>query len=142
MKYIIHLLLFTFSTGLLAQEAKVYEFTNSELIEKPQPSAEFVKWLEENNKKLGNKALYSSKKETRVTLVFVVDKTGEIQNPMIWRGIGQGYDKYAHQLVKNNPYTWSPGKTKEESVSTQVYYQLDFIKNRNSIRDKLNKPID
>lgn len=140
MKYLI-ILLATISFNLYGQEAKVYDYQSTELIEKPKPSQEFINWLMEHNEKLWKKAPYSSKKGTRVTLVFTVDENGKIQNPKIWRGIGQGYDEYAYELISDNPNTWTPGKIDQGSVPTQVYYQLDYIKNINSIRNKANELI-
>ncbi|MEM6816777.1 MAG: hypothetical protein AAF600_20705 [Bacteroidota bacterium] len=142
MKNLLILLLTAFSMNIYAQEEKVYQYIDSELTTKPKPTQEFIDWLKENNEKLGMKAPYSSKKGTRVTLVFTVDKNGEIQNPKIWRGIGQRYDEYAHGLIKNNPNFWMAGATAKGNVATQIYYQLDFIKNANSIRNKANEPID
>lgn len=141
MRLIITLLLLTFSWRIHAQSKEVYEFQDPDLTTKPNPTTEFVNWLKKNNQKLGVKAPYSTKKETKVTLVFIVDENGKIQNPKIWRGIGQGYDEYAYHLIKNNPNGWNSGKINSGNVKSEVYYQLDFIKNKNSIRDQENGPV-
>lgn len=126
-----------------SQDKKVYSYEDGELIEKPAPTREFIKWLKENNEKIGKSAPHSSKKTTKVTLVFLVDEEGNITNPKIWRGIGQGYDQYAHKLFIENPNKWSPGKTSNsEPVVTEVYYQVDFFKNKNKIMNKNNFPIN
>ncbi|MDF2159066.1 hypothetical protein [Algoriphagus sp. CAU 1675] len=136
---ILILICFAFLTyNVKAQSEKIYDYSNPSLTIKPAPSEEFEIWLKENNQKLGVKAPYSSKKGTKVTLVFIVDENGRIQNPKIWRGIGQGYDEYAYELIKSNPNYWISGKTDASNVKTEVYYQLDFMKNNNSIRTKEN----
>lgn len=142
MKKLLLILLSSLSFELSAQSNEVFDYTSHELTKKPQPTEEFISWFKKNNEKLGKKAPESSKKSTRVTLVFIVDENGRIQNPKVWRGIGQGYDQYAHKLLKNNPNLWAPGTIKDLAVSTQVYYQLDFIKNNNSIRNKENELIE
>lgn len=141
MRLIITLLLLIISLRIHAQSNEVYEFQDPDLTIKPTPTTDFVNWLKNNNQKLGVKAPYSSKKETKVILVFIVDENGKIQDPKIWRGIGQGYDEYAYHLIKNNPYGWNSGKTDGGNVKSEVYYQLDFIKNKNSIRNQENGPV-
>lgn len=135
-KAVIILFFMTLALSLKAQQNAVYDYSNKELIQKPQPTPEFTSWLKENNEKLGIRAPESSKIGTRVTLFFIVDKNGKLTNTSIWRGIGQGYDQYAYDLFENNPNSWVPGSTKEGNVDTEVYYQLDFIKNKNSIKNK------
>ncbi|MBN7815168.1 hypothetical protein [Algoriphagus pacificus] len=130
------------SISIHAQSDKVYNYLSSDLIYKPEPSEEFTSWLKENNEKLGKKAPYNSKKDTKVTLVFIVDENGIIQNPKIWRGIGQGYDEYAYNLIKKNPNPWTPAKTENGNVKTEVFYQLDFMKNNNTIRSESNELLE
>lgn len=137
-----HLFLFLFlsiSISVHAQSEKVYNYLNGDLINQPEPTEEFIFWLKEHNEKLGKKAPLNSKKDTKVTLVFIVDENGQIQNPKIWRGIGQGYDEYAYNLIKNNPNPWTPARSENGNVKTEVFYQLDFIKNKNSIRSETNE---
>lgn len=138
MKLFILILFSAISLNINAQDKSHFEYESKELIKKPEPTDEFTSWLKENNEKLGKKAPYSSKKGTKVTLVFIVDENGRIQNPGVWRGIGQGYDEYAYNLFKKNPYPWIPGRSENGNVKTEVYYQLDYMKNNNTIRSKSN----
>lgn len=140
--FIIFLLLFASGSTLFAQAQKVYEIDSKELIKKPVPTVEFLSWLESNNEKIGQKAPYSSKKGTKVTLVFEINEDGNLIAPKIWRGIGQGYDEYAWNLIKENPHGWVAGETSSGKVSTTVYFQLDYMKNRNRVVTKENKPIN
>lgn len=128
------------SSSLLAQNQQVYEIDSKELVKKPVPTPEFLDWIGTNNEKLGQKAPKSSKIGTRVTLVFEVNEEGKLIDPKIWRGIGQGYDEYAWNLFKKNPHSWIPGKTSEGKVTTTIYYQLDYMKNKNRIVTKDNMP--
>ena len=128
--------------GAFAQETKIYSCESGELKVKPSPTTEFTEWLATHNEKIGKAAPASTKKTTRVTLVFVVDKEGNLLNPKIWRGIGQGYDVYAHTLITGNPFKWLPGQIKDNvPVDTEVYYELDYIKNNNRLMTKANEPL-
>ncbi|RFS17697.1 energy transducer TonB [Emticicia sp. C21] len=138
---IIFLLLSTIK--IFAQNDAIYSYQGSVLKIKPSPTKEFTEWIAANNEKLGKAAPASSKKDSKVTLVFVVAKDGNVIDPKIWRGIGQGYDEYAYKLIKANPFKWIPGETSgKEIVNTEVYYQLDYIKNNNRIMTKDNHPLD
>jgi hypothetical protein len=142
MKIYLSLLFFLLasSTTVVAQNQKAYEFDSWDLIKKPVPTAEFLDWIGKNNEKLGQKAPKSSKIETRVTLVFQINEEGKLIDPKIWRGIGQGYDEYAWNLFRKNPHSWNPGETSGGKVTTTVYYQLDYMKNKNRIVSKDNMP--
>jgi hypothetical protein len=126
---------------LIAQTPKVYDYEARELVKKPEPSPEFLEWLGVNNEKLGQKAPQSSKIGSRVTLVFQINEDGKLIDPKIWRGIGQGYDEYAWTLFRKNPHLWIPGETLEGKVTTTVYYELDYMKNKNRFVTKENTPI-
>jgi hypothetical protein len=131
-----------FSLITFAQNGYTFAYESRKLEIKPSPTSEFTQWFLENNEKFGKVAPLSTRSTTKVTLVFVVDKEGNILEPQIWRGIGQGYDAYALNLIRNNPFKWNPGKNKNnESVDTEVYYQLDFVKNDNKIMSKENYPV-
>lgn len=127
----------------LAQKETIYSCEGSEIKIKPSPTKEFTEWIAANNEKIGKAASASSKKDTRVTLIFIIDKYGNLIDPKIWRGIGQGYDEYAYKLIKANPFKWIPGQIGgNETVNTEVYYQLDYIKNNNRIMTKDNRPLN
>ena len=75
MKYLLIAFLFTsFSSRLQAQQEILYKFTNRKLVEKPHPSAEFVQWLKDNNKKVGT--IEPSNPSAKVTVVFTIDTDG------------------------------------------------------------------
>ena len=140
---VIILVLLVNAIETFAQKETIYSCEGSEIKIKPSPTKEFTEWIAANNEKIGKAAPASSKKDTKVTLVFVVDKDGNVIDPKIWRGIGQGYDEYAYKLIKANPFKWIPGQiVGNETVNTEVYYQLDYIKNNNRIMTKENRPLD
>lgn len=141
-KTIILFLLIAKTIYAQAQEDKIYQYSDYEVVIKPSSTKEFEEWIYKNNAKIGKPAPASTKKTTKVTLTFCVDTTGKIHKVFIWRGIGQGYDEYASKLIRNNPFNWTPGKNANlEAVETVVYYQLDYIKNKNFIVDKAIKAI-
>lgn len=141
-----HRLLFLFFSAHFvlaqAQQSEVYAYADPQLVQKPIPTEAFTQWLAENNKKLGQAAPASTKKTSKVTVVLVVDTAGKVTKPMIWRGIGQGYDAYAQQLMQSNPHPWLPGKDAQgKPVATEVYYQIDFVKNKNRLVNKENEAV-
>lgn len=60
----------------------------------------------------------------RVTVRFVVSKTGEITNIQLVKGISPTCDKEAMRVIKNMP-RWIPGKQNGEPVS--VYFILPVV---------------
>lgn len=60
----------------------------------------------------------------RVTVRFVVDKAGNINNVTILRGISQACDREAINVVKNMP-KWIPGRQNGNPV--QVYFTLPIV---------------
>ena len=59
--------------------------------------------------------------EGRVYVKFVVDKTGQVQNPVVVKGLGAGCDEEALRVVKLLP-RFSPGREKDKPVA--VYYNV------------------
>ncbi|HEX8549422.1 MAG TPA: hypothetical protein VF691_20845 [Cytophagaceae bacterium] len=140
MKYLLIAFLFiSLSSRLQAQQESRYKFTSRKLIEKPQPSREFVQWIKDNNKQVGT--IEPSNPYAKVTVVFTIDTNGAVIKPMVQRGIGNGYDEYAQQLIKKNPHKWIPGKTKEGAVGTEVYYRINFQKEENLIVNDSGLPV-
>lgn len=142
-----HLLLFLFFSAHFAwaqaQQSAVYAYDDPQLAQKPMPTVAFTQWLAENNKKLGKAAPASTKKTSKVTVVLVVDTAGKVTKPMIWRGIGQGYDAYAQQLMQSNAHPWLPGKDPQgKPVATEVYYQIDFVTNKSRVAIKANEVVN
>ena len=143
MKHLLFLLLSLLFTAAQAQPSAVYAYSDPQLVQKPRPTEAFTQWLAENNEKLGKAAPASTKKTTKVTVVLVIDTAGKVQEPKIWRGIGQGYDAYAQQLMQSNPHPWLPGQDAQgKPVATELYYQIDFVKNKNRVVNKENEPIE
>ena len=64
--------------------------------------------------------------EGRVTIQFVVSETGEIENPVVMRGIGGGCDEAALEAVKKAKFT--PGMQRGRPVRVQfslpIYFRL------------------
>ncbi|MFV1885473.1 MAG: energy transducer TonB, partial [Balneola sp.] len=61
--------------------------------------------------------------EGRVTLQFIVNEEGRVENPRVIRGIGGGCDEAALEAVKMAEFT--PGVQKGEPV--RVQYSLPII---------------
>ena len=60
----------------------------------------------------------------RVTVRFVVEKTGAISNVTLMRGIDPDCDKEAIRMIKSMP-NWKPGKMK--GIEVPVYFTLPII---------------
>jgi protein TonB len=62
--------------------------------------------------------------EGRVTIQFVVSETGEIENPVVMRGIGGGCDEAALEAVKKAKFT--PGMQRGRPVRVQFSLPIFF----------------
>lgn len=60
----------------------------------------------------------------RVSIRFVVSKTGEISNVQLIKGVSPGCDKEALRVIKNMP-RWIPGKQNGEPVN--VYFVIPVV---------------
>jgi periplasmic protein TonB len=87
----------------------------------PGGEAEMMKYIQKNLK------YPSLEKDTNVSgtiyIQFVVDKTGTIKNPKIFKGISPSLDEEALRVVRSMP-KWKPGKLKGSAVD--VLYTLPF----------------
>lgn len=140
---------FLFATNLFAQQSdsisnfrKEAILLESSVLEvKPQPinKDEFDQWIKDNSRI--NESLLDSLQgiPPKVTVTFFVDKTGNVIAPLIWRGIGFGFDVEAARLIRENPHKWTAGMISEKPVVTQVHYQIDFKTNKNRIVTKENR---
>jgi len=63
--------------------------------------------------------------EGTVVISFIIDRTGAPTNIRILRGIGNGCDEEALQVVKNMP-KWNPGKMKGKPVRVQYNLPVKF----------------
>lgn len=62
----------------------------------------------------------------RVFVSFVIDKSGNVTDTKILRGIGGGCDEEALRVVKAMP-DWSPGKQRGRSVNVEYRLPINFI---------------
>lgn len=62
--------------------------------------------------------------EGRVTVQFIVDKSGNVKNPKIIRGIGGGCDEEALRVVSQAKFT--PGKQRGRNVEVQMSLPILF----------------
>lgn len=63
--------------------------------------------------------------EGKVFLQFVVDKTGQITELQVIRGIGGGCDEEAVRILKNSP-RWNPGKQRGNPVKQRMTFPINF----------------
>lgn len=61
-----------------------------------------------------------------VYITFVVEKTGEITNVKLERGIGGGCDEESIRVTKAMP-KWKPGKQREKPVRVQYTVPIKFV---------------
>ncbi|WP_186757946.1 M56 family metallopeptidase [Echinicola salinicaeni] len=66
--------------------------------------------------------------EGTVYVTFVVDKTGELKDPQILRGIGSGADEEAIRVIKNAD-KWKPGKQNGTAVNVRMKVPIKFAIN-------------
>ncbi len=62
----------------------------------------------------------------KVIITFVIDKTGEVTNVQIFRGIDPALDAEALRVVKTLP-RWKPGKQKGNVVRVNYNVPINFI---------------
>jgi len=67
---------------------------------------------------------YLIQKEGRIFLTFIVEKTGEITDVRVLRGIGHGCDEEAIRVIQNMP-KWNPGKLR--GIPVRVQYNLPIL---------------
>lgn len=88
----------------------------------PGGEAEMYKFIRENltypivEQEMGNHG--------RVTIKFVVSKTGEITDIKVMKGVSPGCDREAINVVKKMP-KWIPGK--QQGVPVAVYFNLPIV---------------
>lgn len=61
----------------------------------------------------------------RVIVSFVVNKDGDVVNPEILKGIGDGCDEEALRVIKSLP-KWKPGKQNGRSASVKFTVPINF----------------
>ncbi|WP_246581599.1 M56 family metallopeptidase [Echinicola shivajiensis] len=75
--------------------------------------------------------------EGTVYVTFVVDKSGELKDPQILRGIGSGADEEALRVIKNAD-KWKPGKQNGNVVNVKMRVPIKFALN-NQNKKKSNR---
>lgn len=65
--------------------------------------------------------------EGRVTVTFVVNEDGTINNPKVVRSLGHGCDEEALRLVKNMP-PWKPGRQNGKAVKVNFTQPVNFMR--------------
>ena len=126
---------------IFSQQDKAILYEDPSLTIKPKPVDKeiFDKWIKDNNKKYGEDPKKGPGVPLRVTATFLVDTSGNVVKPLIWRGIGFGFDEEVYRLMRTNPNKWIPGYINGKPVSTKVYYQINFTTNRNLIMKENNE---
>ena len=61
----------------------------------------------------------------KVTVKFIIDKTGKIKNISVIKSIDKELDAEAKRVVKTMP-AWIPGKQKGEPVNVQMVLPINF----------------
>lgn len=74
-----------------------------------------------------------AKVEGKVFVRFVVDKTGEIRDAEIIKGLGFGMDEEAIRVVKAMP-AWKPGRQSGRPVSVRFNLPVDFRLNNSTAK--------
>jgi hypothetical protein len=108
--------------------AKVYGMDDKQLAMKPQleNEAEAMKWIYDNNRFLQTKKELG--KHHKVTVVFTIDKEGNLSEPFVISGIGRPYDGESIRLIKDLPFEWIPGKINDENVDAKASLTISFMK--------------
>lgn len=63
--------------------------------------------------------------EGKVFVQFIVDKTGEVSEVEVIRGIGGGCDEEAVRILKKSP-KWNPGKQRGKPVKQRMTFPINF----------------
>lgn len=63
----------------------------------------------------------------KVIVGFTVEKTGEVTNVRILRGVNEALDKEALRIVKSMPY-WIPGTQRGKRIRAQMSLPISFRK--------------
>lgn len=69
-------------------------------------------------------SVYESGIQGRVTIRFVVSKTGEVTDVTVIRGVEPAYDKEVARVIRSMP-KWIPGK--QNGVTVPVYFTLPIL---------------
>ena len=70
----------------------------------------------------------ASRTEGKVYISFIIDRSGNLTNIKLVRGIGSGCDEEALRVLRTMP-KWSPGKVKGKEVRVQMSVPVRFALN-------------
>ena len=129
--FITSLLILSFQANAQESDSTVVDSTQTEqifTIVDTQPS--FPGGMSAFYKYVGQNMTYPKEAkrmgvEGKVVLTFVVDKTGQIKDIEVLKGIGSGCDQEAIRVLKSSP-KWTPGIQKGKVVSTKIMIPLIF----------------
>ncbi|MCD4681444.1 MAG: energy transducer TonB [Bacteroidales bacterium] len=92
----------------------------------PQPIGEdvsiFSDWLNKQSRELKNKySINCDSSESKLIYIsFIIDKSGNVLNPFVLKGVEPEINKEAVQLVRNMNIKWKPGTNRGKNVSTKI----------------------
>ncbi|NMM48667.1 energy transducer TonB [Marinigracilibium pacificum] len=105
-------------------EDKVHDFVE-EQANFPGGQTEWMKYLQKNMKYPSNARRMGI--EGKVYVQFIIDKSGELSDIKVVKGIGGGCDEEALRVIQNAP-KWNPGKQRGRAVKQRmtlpVFFQL------------------
>jgi TonB family protein len=117
--------------GIHAQETRQYDSMGQPVVNtKAEQMPEFIGGEKKLFEYIAANVTYpdSAKEkgiEGRVYVQFIVDKTGDVKNPKILRGIGGGCDEEVLRMVNNMP-DWLPGKDDGKPVDVLFTLPVNF----------------
>jgi len=119
-------ILFSFPTALMAQSPVIAEdtpvFSVEQMPQFPGGEEELLKFIRNNlryPKDAAEKGI-----EGRVTIRFVISKTGEVTDVTVIRGLDPACDAEGLRVIKMMP-TWTPGRQNGRNIP--VYYTLPIV---------------
>src|SRR5665647_1019279 len=119
-------ILFGFSTGLMAQSQVITEdkpvYGVEQMPQFPGGEEELLKFIKNNLRY--PKAAAEGGIEGRVTIRFVISKTGEVTDVTVIRCLDLACDAEALRVIKMMP-TWIPGRQNWRNIP--VYYTLPIV---------------
>lgn len=119
-------ILFTFSTALRAQSPVITEdkpvYSVEQMPQFPGGEEELLKFIKNNLRY--PKAAAEGGIEGRVTIRFVVSRTGEVTDVTVIRGLDPACDAEGLRVIKMMP-TWTPGR--QDGRNVPVYFTLPIV---------------
>jgi len=98
----------------------------------PEPKggyAAIFEWFYDNldeSKLTGLDTMDCHSKTNRIFVQFIIDKTGQLIEPKIAKGIGSPYDEYCLELVSRMPIMWTPATYGGRFVNIRSVISFNF----------------